>query len=81
MGRTARTLIGHESEVYGWNISFTFQNATGERSLKIIAQCTLNFVILRIESSNVFSFCGLVVRVSGYRSRGPGLDSRPYQIF
>jgi hypothetical protein len=24
--------------------------------------------------------CGLVVRVSGYRSRGPGFDS-PYQIF
>jgi hypothetical protein len=26
-------------------------------------------------------FCGLVVRVSGYRSRGPGVDSRRYQIF
>jgi hypothetical protein len=25
--------------------------------------------------------CGLVVRVSGYRSKGPGFDSRPYQIF
>jgi hypothetical protein len=25
--------------------------------------------------------CGLVVRVSGYRSRGPGFDSWPYQIF
>jgi hypothetical protein len=25
--------------------------------------------------------CGLVVRVSGYRSRGPGVDSRLYQIF
>jgi hypothetical protein len=25
--------------------------------------------------------CGLVVRVSGYRSRGPGFDSQPYQIF
>jgi hypothetical protein len=25
--------------------------------------------------------CGLVVRVSGYRSRGPGFDSRHYQIF
>jgi hypothetical protein len=25
--------------------------------------------------------CGLEVRVSGYRSRGPGFDSRPYQIF
>jgi hypothetical protein len=25
--------------------------------------------------------CGLVVRVSGYSRRGPGFDSRPYQIF
>jgi hypothetical protein len=25
--------------------------------------------------------CGLVVRVPGYRSRGPGSDSRRYQIF
>jgi hypothetical protein len=25
--------------------------------------------------------CGLVVRVSGYRSRGPGLDSRLYLVF
>jgi hypothetical protein len=25
--------------------------------------------------------CGLVVRVSGYRSRGPGLDSRRFHIF
>jgi hypothetical protein len=25
--------------------------------------------------------CGLVVRVPGYRSRGPGFDSRSYKIF
>jgi hypothetical protein len=25
--------------------------------------------------------CGVVVRVSGYRFRGLGFDSRPYQIF
>jgi hypothetical protein len=25
--------------------------------------------------------CGLVVRVPGYRSKGPGFDSRHYQIF
>jgi hypothetical protein len=31
--------------------------------------------------SILFILCGLVVRVPGYRSRGPGLDSRCYQIF
>jgi hypothetical protein len=25
--------------------------------------------------------CGLVIRVSGYRSGRPGFDSRPHQIF
>jgi hypothetical protein len=25
--------------------------------------------------------CGIVVRVSGYISRGPGFDSRRFQIF
>ena len=29
----------------------------------------------------VLLFCGLVVRVSGYRYRGLGFDSRRYQIF
>jgi hypothetical protein len=30
---------------------------------------------------NLDRLCGLVVRVSGYRSRGPWFDSRRYQIF
>jgi hypothetical protein len=30
---------------------------------------------------NMDRLCGLVVRVSGYRSKDLGLDSRPYQIF
>ena len=29
----------------------------------------------------LYKFCGLVVRVSGYRYRGPGFDSRHCQIF
>jgi hypothetical protein len=36
------------------------------------------------EWKNCMSFnrlCGLVVRVPGYRSRGPGCYSRRYQIF
>jgi hypothetical protein len=32
-------------------------------------------------SSLIDRLCALVVRVSGYRSRGPGLDSRRFQIF
>jgi hypothetical protein len=30
---------------------------------------------------NLDRLCGLVVRVPGYRSRGPGFDTRHYQIF
>ena len=30
---------------------------------------------------NIDRLCGLVVRVSGYRYRGLGFDSRRYQIF
>jgi len=41
---------------------------------------TLNFRFLLI-SVFIFRFCGLVVRVSGYRYRGPGFDPRRYQIF
>jgi hypothetical protein len=30
---------------------------------------------------NCDRFCGLVVRVPDYRSRGPGCDFQPYRIF
>jgi hypothetical protein len=35
----------------------------------------------QLSNSSCHIFCGLVVRVSGYRSRGAGFDSRLYQIF
>ena len=35
----------------------------------------------RYDIHNYDHLCGLVVRVSGYRYRGPGFDSRRYQIF
>jgi hypothetical protein len=38
----------------------------------------LNFVLFRFTMDRL---CGLVVRVSGYRSRGPGFDSRRFQVF
>jgi hypothetical protein len=42
-----------------------------------------NWVDAVIEEISVIGdrLCGPVVRVPGYRSRGPGIDSRHYQIF
>ena len=49
----------------------------------------LNLDLPNKKQAEVFSFgkvtqdrlCGLVIRVSGYRYRGLGFDSRRYQIF
>jgi len=38
-------------------------------------------VVSRFKIPNMDRLCGLVVRVSGYRYRGLGFDSRRYQIF
>jgi hypothetical protein len=46
-----------------------------------ILLCILFSDILVLCCSLNDRLCGLVVRVYGYRSRGPGFDSRPYQFF
>jgi hypothetical protein len=38
-------------------------------------------VVVVVVVVDVDRLCGLVIRVSGYRSRGTGFDSRRYQIF
>ena len=43
-----------------------------------IIYLSLTFVVYNISPDRL---CGLVVRVSGYRYRGLGFDSRRYQIF
>jgi len=46
-------------------------------SLNYLFRCSL----FNDAVSNWDRLCGLVVRVSGYRHRGPGFDPRRYQIF
>jgi hypothetical protein len=46
----------------------------------IPAPPNIDVVFTKLNSSG-YRLCGLLVRVSGYRSRGPGFDSRRFQIF
>jgi len=39
------------------------------------------YVLIYLSSGKCDRLCGLLVRVSGYRYRGPGFDPRRYQIF
>ena len=62
---------------------------SSSRKHLLITLLRLEFVVLVLYFSihfylcsfNYGRLCGLVVRVSGYRYRGLGFDSRRYQIF
>jgi len=48
----------------------------------VCSQSVCSRLIFYIGRTQVYDrLCGLVVRVSGYRYRGPGFDPRRYQIF
>jgi hypothetical protein len=55
-------------------ISYTFNSNTALWTLSL-------FEILFEQVKESDRLCGLVIRVPGYRSRGPGFYSRRYQIF
>jgi hypothetical protein len=65
---------------------------TNRRTDRVIEELNAKTKVLEIDFSRRVAntdsdiqpldrLCGLVVRVSGYRYRGPGFDSRLYQIF
>ena len=47
----------------------------------LISQIYFGIKLYMFQTEELYETCGLVVRVSGYRYRGPGLDPRRYQIF
>ena len=59
--------------------NYLTSSATILLSRKILHRGIIIIIIISISSSD--RLCGLVVRVSGYRCRGPGFDPRRYQIF
>jgi hypothetical protein len=63
----ARKWTGHQDELADWTMVVMW------RRLR-------TYLLLYIWRKRGL-LCGLVVRVSGYKSRGPELDSRRYQIF
>ena len=58
-------------------------SVVGTRLVVVCLKASSNRALLpfAINSQNSDRLCGLVVRVSGYRYRGLGFDSRRYQIF
>jgi hypothetical protein len=62
------------------NLQFAATARDGERSSSEVAVVVPSFVSDLHPHTRGLEDCGLVVRVPGYRSRGPGLDSRRYQI-
>jgi hypothetical protein len=58
-------------------------HVTHMEAMKNIYTSLLRYLCVdrRIMSTYIYIYCGPMMRVSGCRSRGPGYDSRRYQIF
>ena len=54
---------------------------TNKQTKHVWSCVTANILYLILVCKSIDRLCGLVVRVSGYRYRGLGFDSRRYQIF
>jgi len=71
--------IAYSAVLHGIDLrTETHITGTGNRLKEIT---TFKYSYCLILGLRGISLCGLVVRVSGYRYRGPGFDPRRYQIF
>jgi hypothetical protein len=78
--------IHHSSLIYQWCYTVYIQIVSQTNRQKFLrnllhsSQPKRRYEFLP-KTSAADRFCGLVFRVSGYRSKGPGFDSRRFQIF
>ena len=84
-----KTCLSKQTQELGRYESFWFPYLSSECNRKMILLLSMvmsgpSYTILNLSgflTYRVDRLCGLVVRVSGYRYRGLGFDSRRYQIF
>jgi hypothetical protein len=57
------------------------QYCTIKYALTLRSRKFIQVAFKKLSSYLIDHLCGLVVRVPGYRSRGPGFDPQRYQIF
>jgi hypothetical protein len=77
-GRNLRHL---ENKVTNWELYISIWQK-GKRRKKLHSKLITMYYLYLISLEQLNDhLCGLVVRVPGYRSRGPRFDSRRYQIF
>jgi hypothetical protein len=86
--RTARELFVGVKEVHGSEALYSIHIGLPVYVPSYDKFATIYRVIMHsltpeswIKTNFTPRLCGLVVRVSGYRSRGPGFDPRRFQIF
>ena len=84
---SGRALIEVPSQCLPAGTDGDHRNMSLVRNMNTVPPRTANHSTLQILIYDKFTLlrqdclCGLVVRVSGYRYRGLGFDSRRYQIF
>jgi hypothetical protein len=73
-----------------FNHKWGCQIRTWKNMVKPVKKCSLNLYVIplsqylstiKLVEVDYDRLCGLLARVSGYRSRGLGFDSRLYQMF
>jgi hypothetical protein len=70
-----------KKERKNWKVWKRIGTTIGQNIFFVERYMATSPLIILIYTEFLDRLCGLVVRVPGYRSRGPGLDSQLYQIF